>query len=438
MLQGFTDRIDYLNGRGVPATAVRISQPSTMDGIAFPEDMKPKVFDLLGLSGDNWTERPTDRPGVKLMQQRTAASASDKPTIYVERRDCSQSYRKPLQDAADQLRLNIECYVPHGYPHRPEGKEGTLHIYVWSTPYDSSPEPKRSAFGTSLSDGARDGTRPTSEGTVITDDDGNKLAQVLPWNIYILFDMMHVNNLQNVFSRILEKSMPYALPPEWNEQLSKMKEAAEKSRQAQEQAKRDAFVRERERYREMYVRACCGRLESALSEKKNNVRRAESQVDELSKALISTSRQAEILRAELAGLESGNAGLNDRFAKEFDQLYENKAIDRIEVSSSRIEVYTKDMKIDWEGHRYNFGQFLIRINLNGELRIYSTRHQITEDGVCVHPHVKQGSSGCLGNIASEVSKLIAHQEYVILINLIIDFLQAYNPGNPYQKIEAWR
>ncbi len=436
MLEGYHEKIDWLNRQGIPAMTAEISSPVHTVGIAFPEDRKNEVFSLLGITGISFNEQRTDQANVRLL---SPGGFDAEQKVYMENRESSLRYRRILTELSERLRIGMKCFIPHGENRHPEGVEGDLHIYIWSTPGYSDKYKLDRAHGVRLdSDGPGDALYPSGEGTVITDDQGHQLAEVLPWNIYILFDITHRDNYQDLFRQILEQSLPVALPGSWSEQLSAMHEADAARRLADEEAKRKEFMSQKERFRQMYIQACAGRIHSVTDEKRKQVTQAERDIERLTQQLIELSRHTEIVRAELNGLANSNDGLNSRFGKEFDQLFENDKINRVEVDETKIEVYTNDMIINHRDYEYNFGPFMIQILLNGQLRIFALKHGTRETHEIVHPHVQQGSVGCLGNISSEVAKLIARQEYVVLVNLIIDFLQSYDSGNPYRPIEVWR
>lgn len=435
MLEGFTDKADLLIRNGIAATPVSIQRPASATGIAFPSDRRNDVLRLLGVDHLMWDEQDTDQSGVKILIQK---NFGDEATVYMQSYEQSARYRKILVEWAEKLRIGIKGFIPHGEPHAPEGKDGTLHVYIWSTPFAASKSPIGRAFGISLREGTQDGLRPSGRGTIITDDSGVQIAEVLPWNVYILFDITHHDGYQELLNQVLERAIPAALPEEWSEQIKAIKEREIARKKLEESERRERFLAQREQNRALYIQACTGRIGDVLKSKKQTLQKGEKDLETLSQQLVNLTREMEIVRAELSGLETGTSEFGEKFGKEFDQLYENPMIARVDISSTKIDVYTKDIRIQYRGRWWNFGEFLIRIHLRGELQLFSTRNRVEVSHVVVHPHVKQGGIGCLGNILNEVNKLIARQEYVILINLLIDFLHSYSPDNHvFQTIENW-
>jgi len=437
MLEGYESSVSELNRRGVMATATQVYQPRRISGVAFPAEDKARVFRYLGIDPDLYSvETYTDNSNIRLLEKFRQPMEQK---VYMQSMESSLRYRSVLQKMSDQLGLSINCYVPHGTYRFPEGNGRTgLCIYVYSTPRETKSSPRLSrAFGREIYYGAGYCLGPSGQGKIITDDEGHQLAEVLPWNIYILFDITHEDGLQEVFQSILERAIPQAMPSDWNEKLKKIKEAEIARRNDEEKHQRELFQRDKEAFRSLYVRACCNRINQAQKSKKTQLTNSERQIEELTGRLVEVSREAEVIRAELAGLESGTTDFAEKFAKEFDQLYENESISRVSIDSEKIEVYTKDIIVQYRNAKYNFGPFLIKIYLSGRYELFALNTPRSSDAL-VHPHVAQGGQGCLGNISAEVSKLLARQEYVVLINLLIRFLQSYDSSNPYRRIEEWR
>ena len=461
LLEGHEDQVGVLNGLGIPAATISANTNfGTRSGISFPDRDAERVLATLGLDRnlDHYEKLPTNQDNTVYFRLREEFedAAESGPRVTIEsHEDQAKAFRPVFRKWADQLGISIRLFNPHQGVRRPEAGEGTLYIYNWGVPTSGVDSTHvNTIFGERMEgDGQSDALEPTGRGTAIRDDDGHIVAEVLPWNIYVLNDLVHHGNesSRRAMDKIIEASLPAALGgasgdisakiAAYKKQAEKRRldaeRAKEEKRQADEKAKIEAFKREIPKRREAYIKACSSRLAGVFEQKQKELQANRKQAEKLTQALVKAYQDLEILEAEVKGLEAGASGA-EKFGAEFDALTNNPSIDRVEVDGRSVKIYTKDMCIDWNSNRWNFGPFLIDCGIDGTLRMYSLRYSITNSNDTVHPHVKQGSAGCLGNIGADVAKLIAQHEFSILAQLIIAFLQSYNPENPYNRIENFR
>jgi len=99
-----------------------------------------------------------------------------------------------------------------------------------------------------------------------------------------------------------------------------------------------------------------------------------------------------------------------------------------------VKATTQEINVEYDGCEYELGQYVITISFQeSDIRI----ENLVESGRDYdHPHVSNGVP-CLGNLTVGVSKLLAEVDYAGLLQVLVQFLESYNDGNPYLKIEHW-
>jgi hypothetical protein len=96
---------------------------------------------------------------------------------------------------------------------------------------------------------------------------------------------------------------------------------------------------------------------------------------------------------------------------------------------------TDDIFLSHDGQEFSFKPFEVEVNLRqGKVFISGG----TNVNGYIHPHVTDESSNiCWGNIGPLVNRLAGELDLFPLFQLIHQFLCAYNPNDPYQRIEKW-
>ena len=103
----------------------------------------------------------------------------------------------------------------------------------------------------------------------------------------------------------------------------------------------------------------------------------------------------------------------------------------MEVQSGELRLETIPLVVEYEDVDYDLGCFHISIG-NDRVRILSPSGRPHP-----HPHVSDSGIVCWGSIGTEVAKLLGEREHAALVAVIIEFLQSYNAGDAYRRIEFW-
>jgi hypothetical protein len=157
---------------------------------------------------------------------------------------------------------------------------------------------------------------------------------------------------------------------------------------------------------------------------------------EFSRRLVALDRQLPAAQRRLAVIDAlGDPGIFA--AAELRRLAEVPGVAGVEadLESGTLTVQTAPILIAWNCVEYALGSFRLHLDLAGDVRIESVERPGPR-AAWEHPHV-QGGLPCLGNIRAGVLKLIAEYELALAAQVLIDFLQTYQPDEAYTPIEGW-
>ena len=175
-----------------------------------------------------------------------------------------------------------------------------------------------------------------------------------------------------------------------------------------------------------------------LAETKNSLANAERTILECQEKIIGAVRTESDCKERIKSLTTCEERTTKEFECEFDKLICMDGVENVHVTEDRVEVFTSHVYIKHRKTTYDIGKFRIDISLSGVLRVHNLTQKITTDQYTLyHPHVKSDGQCCLGNIGPGVAKLIAEYQFAVVTQILIQFLQTYNPDNPYGKIEWW-
>lgn len=406
----------------VPFTELKINAPRPVNGLAFPEEDKARALEILGLSGASLVETSTDQRGVFLLEMRTSAAVG---TVEVHDWDGKNrsAFVKTIEDILVPAVGDVVLAVPHGRKAKPAIGRG-FHIHIWSSPAGSKDiMPPKEIWGIGVN--CRDeGFGPSGQGTAIVDPDtGWAVGELVGNNLYVHHDLCHsgTDNEIRILRRLCEEAAAeIGVPPE---------ERSEHRRKSAEAALRKSEA--------AYVKECEKRLHASVAKLRAAIQDHERIIKECQSRITESVRSLADAREELERLLSSNDEAEERFAAEFERLRQASGVVDVTVEDGIISVFTENIEIPFDGEIRDIGEFRIDIltsGANGGVRCVNLTRRI---GDCFHPHVRDDGSCCLGNIAAGVAKLIGECEYSVLAQIMIQYLQNYNPGNPYLNIKSW-
>ncbi len=171
---------------------------------------------------------------------------------------------------------------------------------------------------------------------------------------------------------------------------------------------------------------------------KNNLRQKEDEVSQSRQYMINGLRDIKNMRLSLKGFDEEKLEQKDGM-KIIKQLKEISKVRSVYVSDNNDLVVHTDVitckNVADPKQKEKIGSFRIVIRRDGGLRIYNKDVISTYD--YNHPHITRGGDPCLGNLSDTVAKLLAEYEIIPLINLLIPYLESYNPADAHEHLNRF-
>ncbi|MBM4030157.1 MAG: hypothetical protein FJ291_00035 [Planctomycetes bacterium] len=253
-------------------------------------------------------------------------------------------------------------------------------------------------------------------GQPISDDTGCLLAKVDHNCVTFVVEFTTEDNdaAQAILAYVLEKAIPML---DFN--------VSQLTGQAQEQM----LVA----YREFHLAA----LRRHIHDKTDALRQLEYELEDHYRRLVQAERNKPVLQAELEAIEKlSKNGSEEATRKQAGELHALIASGQYEEitpeADGRLTALTSPIFIvhdDWE---FALGRYDIAIDAAGKVVIRSA-DDTDADGY-PHPHVDSSGRPCLGNIAPDLARAIGRMRIAEALSLLREFLNSYNPDNPYIKI----
>ena len=191
--------------------------------------------------------------------------------------------------------------------------------------------------------------------------------------------------------------------------------------------------------RELYINSCSKLYKKNIVAMESSFSNYTNEINEYNQKLIEVMRDREILLMRLDPLRS-SADSKNRWADiEYDKLCASPHVKDVIITGNIIQIITDTISINYKGESFNIGEFKIELYTDGSGDGVKVFNLTKPRNGRAHPHVLQSTGYCcLGNIKNGMLKLLAGYEYVVLAQMMITFLQSYNPDNTYEKISTWR
>ncbi len=427
LIEGHVEKLDSLITAGIAVMIYRVRTPRDVTGIAFPAVTAEDTFKILGLAppaeGVQFTENETDREGLTLLTPTPDGGIAEVAGVYAVIRESVDNLERwgeiepVLREFASTLHRNILVQNPHGRSSEPSHDNASLSIRFWSCPTDDMHRAIRRerACGIVLADGQRDGCEPSNKGIVLVDHEGISVAEVVGSTLYVLFDLPHSRNAGKLMRLILELVID---------------ENALNGKGVREVDPADQRTR--------YIEMCQRRFNASVKSVEGDIAEKQVELDRLTVEIVRLAREAAALRVQAHALEAGRDAwaneMRERFAVEYDKLIATPHVRSVVIDGQTVSVLTDTIFMEYQGKRYELGDYRIDIAFDGTLSIKNTRvEELTGQLFYHHPHVFQDRysgrmSVCLGNIGPGVYKLIGAHEYAVAVQILIRFLHSLTEG----------
>ncbi len=418
-------RSEKLTQARVAFTEVIIEEPRRLKVLAFPDGEMARALEVLGLHGKNLTKVTTNNRAVTFLEEQAEAKEKEKEGSKAGKVMLESPYNMEhwdeiepvLREFAATLGVEMRVSNPHGNHSEPVTADGLLYIRFWSTPEYAARCKYPQVFGIRTDERAQsDGCVPSGQGIPITDPDGTVVAEVVGGTLYVLFDLPHGANAGSLMRAIMEQYLLLQQPAERNRLVGELRE------------------RENRQSREAYVRECGRRIQRMREQTTNEIGEVEHGLNSASRTIVELTRRLEGLRMKSTQLAESGRTVEARFAMEYDKLLQVPHVRRVQVRDGVVSVFTDTVYLEYNGDRYELGDYRIDIYTDGNLRIVNLRvRELTGQTKYQHPHVfrEDGSNVCLGNITEGIAKLIGAYEYSVAAQILIEFLHTMTKTGDY-------
>jgi hypothetical protein len=319
---------------------------------------------------------------------------------------------------------DITIYGRSGEPKLLDPFPGLFNIHFWSTPHGN-----RNATAPDNIWGFRVDRRdraftPSGRGVPIVDSDtGWAVAELLDDDLYIHHDLSYDGgpNANGILKRLLEEVAQI-----WHESAQVRAERLETYKIAQRQAAR-----------KFYLEQCLKSHHELVQKQQQIVSMGHESIGSLQRQLTEKIRQTIGAEKLLNSLKNGG----DNRAV-YDQEYENllaiPQVRDIQMQDGTLLVETNAIYcVDPRDNKtHELGCYRIEISLEGVVKWFNLggAQRGYHGGRFQAPHVRENGIACLGKMETVFPDLIAKNEFAVVTQLAIAFLENLNVTDPG---EAW-
>ncbi len=184
------------------------------------------------------------------------------------------------------------------------------------------------------------------------------------------------------------------------------------------------------------MQACGTWIEARLAELEARRKTTQQRIDDHARAIVADTRELAVTDAELRALRELRETETSRYRDELGRMLEVPGVARVSVERDAVAIFTESIVVEYEGRRYEIGEFRLDLFFNGLLRLRNLRNTGRYD-LYDHPHVRDGEP-CLGNIGDGLAKLIASSQFSVAARVLIEYLHGYDPRDAYCEIHHWK
>jgi hypothetical protein len=431
------EKIRWLNAAGIPCYSVPMN--GTNNNLTFPSTSAEQVMEFVGLGSIGYTLSSTNRDHVFVMDMKTSDTSGD-VALLLKNISMQQKFVKPdkyfeawdnlfpvFQSVYENFGITIIPDNPHGVPTKPIiSGENVLYVHFYSrADYGGGFNSRDSIFGIGLVGEQRRAMMPSFHGESIKDTNGDVIAEIVENNLYILNNLPRVSgdNVTRIFERIM--SAYFAIRKQPESLISKIKMGFKKTLPTNSA-------------RRQFINGCTSLIDINVSAMERTVEKCDYELSVCNQSIVNYSRERDITLQKLEPMKISRTKREEWADKEYDTLCAIPHIKNVEMENNVLKLYTDLIKITYNDVLYNMGEYKIEIYTDGSnegVRVFNLTKQ--REGL-QHPHIHRNGHCCLGNIAQGVGKLVAEYEYTVLAQLIVNYLQTYNPSSEYGSIRLWR
>lgn len=323
---------------------------------------------------------------------------------------CADIFEKVLKDLSKKFKTRFELWsnCPRSILDK-KYKSDVVNIIIGVSFRPARMGYFRKIFGeVFLNDAVVGIIQPSYEGFVVSDEDGQELAEVIGNKITILFPMdgWRLEGTEMIFRKIIEQACGWIF-------------------NADQEIKNTYYESQKEKRREIFIKS--------IGHKRKDARKYELFIEDIRKDI--EKKQAELislrhcLRDYEEKLDSRNGYVkkeNEIIGREYDLIMAMPQTKDIRVFSDSVELFTNPIVKkyeDYENIEFVMGEFRIQIKFfSGAVRIFNLM-ELNKKIDRQHPHVFKDGVPCLGNIKEAIPLLMFQNELSIAVELLYKHLE---------------
>lgn len=183
-----------------------------------------------------------------------------------------------------------------------------------------------------------------------------------------------------------------------------------------------------------------GRINRQVDALRTQLQSHEANISQWQNSLAQAISQATGIGAQLQSLVASTGRSQEEWREQYNLIVNNQAVTDVIFRNNTLTVTTDHIRLqgqprgsygrNYEGQSRWLGRFQITVNLTD----FSTRIQNLDNPQQgrAHPHVN-GTSPCFGGNASEFTNLLGNGQFGIYFELIIAWLENYNPNDDWGR-----
>ncbi len=321
---------------------------------------------------------------------------------------CADIFKKVLKDLSKRFKTRFELWNgSNGSVSKNKMPDGVIYIVIGRSFRRGWHIQLNKVFGQILFEDNRSmNARPPSyEGFVVTDGDGQELAEVVDSRITILLPLgdWRLKCTEMIFGKIIEQACDWIF-------------------NANQEAKDAYYESHKKNRKERFIKV--------IGYECNHVKKYESYMEMIIKdiecwqnKLISANKILRDCEEELAFHRSYFKKESEALGNEYDLIMNMRQTKDIKVFSDSIELFTRPIIKNYENYSFIMGEFKIKINFfDGAVRIENLM-KFDKKVDRPHPHVAKNGIPCLGNIKEAIWPLMIQDELSTAAFLVYSHLE---------------
>lgn len=165
----------------------------------------------------------------------------------------------------------------------------------------------------------------------------------------------------------------------------------------------------------------------------------EDRLHQATRDLTAAQRALNLLRQEADALLASNDLSRDELLARYDRLRNHPRITDTRVEGDVLVFVTDELTLSHPEDPERsapLGRIEVKIHMTAAGAV-EMRNLDRPRGGRAHPHCAQAGTPCFGTISQSVSQFIATHEYEGLVELLLQFLQTYNPADDYGRYAGY-